>query len=438
MKLHLVSLGCARNLTDSEVILGRLQKAGHDIIKDAALAEVIIINTCSFIEQAIDESIDTILELSKYKISGVCRRLIVAGCLPERFGEKIVESLPEVDFFLGTGALDKIVHTVEKPLNATKCFLPDPNLTTFSEKNIIKVNTYPHIAYIKISEGCNSHCTYCIIPKLRGRQKSRPIQDIVNEARNLVASGIKELILVAQDTTSYGTDFAFSCDLARLLKSIADISDSIWIRVLYGHPESINDNIINTVVSHQNICSYFDIPVQHISKNILQKMGRKYTRYDMYKLFGKIRGYAANSVLRTTVIVGFPGETDNDFNELLQFVKDIDFDHLGCFIYSDSFDLPSHNLPDHVPLHIAQQRYDQIMSSQMEISRTNNKKHIDKTFKVLIEEQSDNNTYTGRTYFQAPDVDGITYINSADLQINSFANVKITDAFEYDLKGEMK
>jgi ribosomal protein S12 methylthiotransferase len=437
MKLHLVSLGCAKNLVDSELMLGRLMKAGWANTRNPGQADIIIINSCSFIESAINESIDTILSLAKYKHDGPCRRLIVAGCLPERFREKIVTAIPEVDFFLGTGAFDKIVEAVDGSLNAVKCFLPDPNLTGFQQQEVPRIRSSSHMAYLKIAEGCSRHCTYCIIPKLRGKQKSRPLEDIVAEARYLISSGVKELVLVAQDTTSYGMDLCPPVSLNRLLESISEISEKIWIRLLYGHPETIEDNVIRTISRHSNICSYFDIPIQHSSDGVLKKMGRNYTSDSLRRLFHKIRSSVSDAALRTTVIVGFPGETDKNFEELLSFVKDICFDHLGVFIYSDFKDLSSHKLPDHIPRHVAKDRQDRLMSCQLKISLDNNQKHVGRIYDVLVENTTEENLFNGRTCFQAPDVDGITYIHSEQLEIGSFVGVRVADAFEYDLTGEV-
>jgi ribosomal protein S12 methylthiotransferase len=437
MKLHLVSLGCAKNLIDSEVMLGQLVNAGWTSTLDPEEADVIIVNTCSFIESAINESIDTILALAAYKHNGFCCRLIVAGCLPERFREEIVTAIPEVDLFLGTGAFDKIVEAVDGSLNAVNCFLPDPNLTGVQQQQLPRMHSSAHMAYLKIAEGCSRHCTYCIIPKLRGKQKSRPLEDITAEARYLISSGVKELVLVAQDTTSYGMDLCPPVPLSRLLEKLSEISERIWIRLLYGHPESIEDSVIKTISNHRNICSYFDIPIQHSSDGVLKKMARNYTSDNLRRLFDKIRSSVSDAALRTTAIVGFPGETDKDFENLLSFVKDTCFDHLGVFMYSDFKDLMSHTLPNHIPKRVAKDRYDTLMSGQLKISLINNQKHIGRIYDVLVENTTGKNLFHGRTFFQAPDVDGITYIHSEQLEIGSFVGVRVTDALEYDLTGEI-
>ncbi|MBE9544022.1 MAG: 30S ribosomal protein S12 methylthiotransferase RimO [Proteobacteria bacterium] len=448
MKLYLESLGCARNQVDSEIMTGRLKKAGWTITQDPEEAETIVVNTCSFIEDAAQESIDVILELAEYKKGGNCKRLVVTGCLPERYREEILKSLPEVDVLLGTGAFDQIIKAVREPQYAHMCVLPDPDLIEVQPRDAPRDLTMPHLAYLKIAEGCSKSCTYCIIPMLRGKQKSRPPQEIVSEATQLIANGVNELVLVAQDTTSYGNDLPIRTNLSRLMESLANIpiddlsrTTQPWVRVLYGHPESIENSFIEALASHSHLCSYFDIPVQHVSPGILKYMGRRYTKDDLYRLFDRIRDRVPDAVLRTTIIVGFPGETDDDFEELLQFVEDVRFDHLGVFIYSDSDDLASHQLSSHIPRDVATDRYHHLMSAQSGISSENNRKYIGQAVKVLVEESLDNHLFAGRTNFQAPEVDGLTYINTAKrpfgLKIGSFADMRVTDTMEYDLMGEV-
>jgi len=447
MKLYLESLGCARNQVDSEIMGGRLKKAGWTITQDPEEAETIVVNTCSFIEDAAQESIDVILELAEYKKQGNCKRLVVTGCLPERYREEILKSLPEVDVLLGTGAFDQIIRAVREPKYVHMCVLPDPDLTELQPREVSRDLTMPHLAYLKIAEGCSKACTYCIIPKLRGKQKSRLPEEIVSEATQLIANGVNELVLVAQDTTAYGNDLPTRTNLSRLMESLANIpiddlsrTTQPWVRVLYGHPESIENSFIEALASHSHLCSYFDIPVQHVSPGILKQMGRRYTKDDLYRLFDRIRDRVPDAALRTTIIVGFPGETDDDFEALLKFVEDVRFDHLGVFIYSDSDDLASHQLSHHIRKDVATDRYHHLMSAQSGISSENNRKYIGKTVKVLVEESLDNNLFAGRTNFQAPEVDGLTYLNTAKmpfgLKIGSFADMRVTDTMEYDLMGE--
>ncbi len=437
MIFHVASLGCARNTVDSETMAGRLLAAGHEQTSDPAEANVIIVNTCSFIEPAINESIDTILELATYKQHGMCERIIVTGCLPERFREEIVSSLPEVDLFLGTGAYDRIAEAIAPQPKEPRCILPDPDALPGIQDNQPRAIQPAPMAYLKIAEGCDRHCTYCIIPKLRGKQKSRPIDTIVQEAKTLVRSGVKELVLVAQESSAYGRDLGLHNGLSQLLKSLAAISADIWIRVLYGHPDSLDDATIQTIHAADNICPYFDIPIQHISDRILKRMGRHYGQDDLLRLFDRIRSIADNACLRTTVIVGFPGETDADFDILYTGIEKIQFDHLGVFLYSDSADLASHGLTNHVSEKLAQQRYDAVMSRQRDISTQNNRKYLHQTLPVLIEENPETGLYIGRTAFQAPEVDGLTFVHTENLAIGRFATVAITDTLAYDLTAEV-
>jgi ribosomal protein S12 methylthiotransferase len=438
MKVNLVSLGCVRNLVDSELMLGRLTEAGWTVTDDPAQADVIVVNTCSFITDAANEAIDTILELAKFKQNGICRALIVVGCLPERFRENIAEAMPEVDMFLGTAAFDKIAEAADSVLKSeipkSKCLLPDPNSSFLSDGP--RIRDCSHSAYIKVAEGCSRQCTYCIIPKLRGKQRSRDPKKILAEARALVRAGVKELIPVAQDTTNYGKDLNPCADIGSLLSEMSALSDDLWIRFLYGHPESITDSLIGTIAAHPNICPYFDIPIQHAANKILKRMGRKYSEDDLYRLFDNIRKAIPDACLRTTVIVGFPGETEKEFNSLLRFIEDIRFDHLGVFMYSDADDLPSHRLSGNVSKKTAKERYDRIMSGQLQISAENNQRYLDKRLEVLVEEKPEDNLFIGRTVFQAPEVDGITYIHAKDMEIGKFADVLITDTLEYDLIGD--
>lgn len=436
MKFHFVSLGCAKNLVDSELMIGRLIQAGWTHTDVPAKADMIIVNTCSFIETAVNESIDTILELAQYKHEGSCQRLIVSGCLPERFREEIVKEFPEVDFFMGTGAFDKIVAAANGSIKDTACFLPDPNQTSLWDPETPRIRTSHYLAYLKIAEGCDRRCTYCIIPKLRGKQRSRRPANIVDEAQGLIKSGVKEIVLIAQDTTYYGTDLHPPVSLEQVIEEISGISDKIWIRILYGHPESINDSVIRTIAEHGNICNYFDIPIQHASDRILKKMGRNYSSDDLRRLFDTIRSSVSDAALRTSVIVGFPGETDKDFDALLTFINETGFDNLGVFIYSDAEDLPSHRVAGHIPEHEAMRRYDRVMACQQEISSVNNQKYLGNIYDVLVEEETDNHLYKGRTFFQAPEVDGTTVIHSKPLEIGAFVRVRIDKAFEYDLEGK--
>jgi ribosomal protein S12 methylthiotransferase len=441
MRLYIESLGCARNQVDSENMAGQLRQAGWSMTRDPAEATVIVVNTCSFVESAINESIDTILELSRFKNEGRCNRLVVAGCLPERFREAIADALPEVDQFLGTGAFTHIVDAVTGALARGTCLLPDPDRIPI-DRTGARERLASHTAYLKIAEGCSRHCTYCIIPRLRGRQKSRPVDGILDEARRLIAAGVKELNLVAQDTTFYGHDLSEPVRFDTLLARLAELAGDVWIRFLYGHPESITDDVLNTVAAHRNLCPYFDLPVQHAAANVLKQMGRNYDRRQLLDLFGRIRTRVPGAAIRTTLIVGFPGETDADFQELMDFVELVRFDHLGVFTYSDAEDLPSHRLPGHVPEAVAQARHDALMARQMEISADNLAAMIGKTLPVLIEASPEPHLFEGRTIVQAPEVDGLVYVRTLPggptAEIGQMATVKITETLEYDLVGNVR
>ncbi len=435
MMIYLCSLGCARNQVDSEAMLGSLAAAGHGITRDPEAADVIVVNTCGFIEAATEEAIDTILELARYKEAGSCRKLIVAGCLPERYRDHLAAELPEVDIFLGTGAYDRIVAAVDGLLPPNSCHLPSPDTLPLHTHMTMRVqDTFP-LAYLKIMEGCNRHCTYCIIPKLRGRLRSRPTEDIVREAEALAEAGFKEIVIIGQDTTSYGCDFDPPVNFAKLLHQVAQRVSNVRLRFLYGHPDRIEDELLQTISAHINVCSYFDVPIQHVSQSVLKRMGRRQDAHQLRGLFERIRSAVPDAALRTTVMVGFPGETEADFAELLDFVEAVKFDHLGAFIYSDADDLPSHALPDHVPEDVARDRLDRLMRLQADISSENNQNKIGNTYCVLIEEKESEGVYTGRTFFQAPEVDGITVVFAENLEIGQYQNVRITDATEYDLEG---
>jgi ribosomal protein S12 methylthiotransferase len=442
MQIHLINLGCARNQVDSEIMTGRLEKAGHDFTEDPAQAEAIIINTCCFIEDAASESIDTILAAAAFKETGCCRRLIVAGCLPERYREEVRDALPEADFFLGTGAYDRIVDALAEEIEGpAPCLLPDPDSLAPQTTDTPRARPQGPMAYLKIAEGCDRQCTFCIIPRLRGRQKSRPLHDILQEARKMVATGIKELVLVGQETTRYGADRPNADEgLADLLAELSALSEDLWIRFMYGHPDSLSDTILQTVASHANLCPYFDIPIQHVSAPVLRRMGRPYDPSRITQLVRHIRASMPEAALRTTVIVGFPGETDDDFDQLRHFIETVPFDHLGVFTYSDADDLTSHRLPDHVPPDVGQQRRDILMARQMGISEALNQKYLGRHIDVLLEESPESGLFIGRTMFQAPEVDGLTYVRpimpGTPMAVGQFVRTRIVDTLEYDLVGE--
>lgn len=439
MLVYLESLGCARNQVDSETMLAQLASAGWRVTHDPAAAHVIVVNTCSFIESAADESIDTILELSAYKRKGRCRRLIVTGCLPERYGRETARSLPEVDLFLGTGAYDQIVAAVQGDIAPGRCLLPDPD-TIPTQRPQLRRPFSPAAAYLKIAEGCDRHCTYCIIPKLRGRQKSRPLETLLAEARALIGTGIRELTLVAQETTAYGQDLTSDENLARLLEQLARLDQAVWIRFLYGHPQSMSPAVMKIIAQHDNLCPYFDIPIQHASARVLRRMGRAYTDQDLVRLFDRIRTAIPDAALRTTVLVGFPGESDQDFRKLVDFIEHVRFDHLGAFVYSDAEDLAAHSLSGHVGPRVAHQRLDHLMAIQQGISARSLEKFMDQRLEVLVERICKDDQAEGRSSYQAPEVDGSTLIRGSGvhaLTVGSIIPVHIVQTLDYDLIGEV-
>ncbi len=449
-QIYIESLGCVRNNIDSEVMAGHIEQAGHKIVTDPSNASVIIVNTCGFISAASEEAVDIILAMAAYKETGL-KRLVVTGCLVERYkNDDLMSSMPEVDAFLGIGAINHIVDAIEdrnlKPFTLFPA--PEDKKEVFPGARKFSLVTP---GYIKVSEGCNRKCTYCIIPKLRGYQRSRSVDDILCETQELIEKGSKEIVLVAESTSDYGRDnrdssiissISFADVLKRIsgkLKAGTGILDQTlpWIRVLYTYPSSLTENIIDTMIDLPEVCSYFDVPIQHACSRILKRMGRNYSKDDLYKLFSYIREKDPEAALRTTIITGFPGETEEDFNELLEFIEFIKFDQLGVFTYSDSYDLKSHCLDNHVPVDIAEKRHDIIMERQAQISYSINRKHMGKIYKVIVEEKSDNEVFLGRTKFQAPEVDGLTYLYGLNLEIGSFVDVKITETYEYDIAGEV-
>ncbi len=430
----IVNLGCPKNIVDGEYLTASLIDAGYIKQEKPQKADIIIVNSCAFIESAINESLEAVFEAFEYVKQGICKKLILVGCLPERFQNELKESLKEVDTFVGTAFFNQFPEIVK---SKKKIWLKDPNLSlihTYEKKREISTNFF---AYLKISEGCNYNCTYCIIPKLKGKQRSREINDIKKEAENLIKQGFREIILVAQDTTNYGKDLNSNTNLTNLLKELASLNKKVWIKFLYGHPDNFDTSLIEVIKQNQNIAPYFDIPLQHISDSILKKMGRKPKKKEITMLLDKIRKDIPNGVIRTTFITGFPGETEKDFESLKQFIIEQKFNLLGTFTYSDFEDIPSSNLKNKVPLKKAKKRADEIMMLQKEISKEKNRQYLNQTLNILIEKK-EKGIYRGRTIFQAPEIDGICFVHSQkELKLGNFYKVKITKTLEYDLIGKI-
>ena len=437
MKILFISLGCDKNLVDSEVMLGLLDAKGYQIVDDETQADVMVINTCCFIHDAKEESIQTILDMARYKEEGRLKALVVTGCLAQRYKQEIIDEIPEVDVVLGTTSYDKIVEAVEEALEGkSEVELADIDALPLPETKRL-VTTGGHYAYLKIAEGCDKHCTYCIIPKLRGKFRSVPMERLLTQAREMAEEGVKELILVAQETTVYGTDIYGKKSLHVLLKELCKISGIRWIRVLYCYPEEIYDELIQTMKEEKKICHYLDLPIQHASDRILKRMGRRTTRAELVDIVNKLRGEIPDIVLRTTLITGFPGETEEDHEELMEFVDEMEFDRLGVFTYSPEEDTPAAGMPDQIPKEIKEERRDEIMELQQEISYDKGTDRIGQELLVMIEGKvADESAYIGRTYGDAPKVDGYIFVQTGELLMTGdFAKVRVTGALEYDLIG---
>ena len=438
LKIALESLGCSKNLMDAEIMTGILKEKGYEFVEEFAEANIIIVNTCGFIRDAKQESIDTIVELSQLKEFGKLKYLIVTGCLAQRYADELLEEIPEIDAIVGTGNfmnISEIIDRLESEKNVTEIgnieFAFDETLSRY-------VSTPEHMAYLKIGEGCSNHCTYCIIPKLRGKYRSRKIEDIVEEAKSLASEGVKELVVIAQDTTRYGEDLYGEAKLAELLEELAGIEGIKWIRIMYSYPESITEKLIDVIAAHDNICSYFDMPIQHASNRVLKRMNRRTSKEDIRNKVDMIRSKIPDAVIRTTVIVGFPGETEEDLEELIEFMKEIKFDRLGAFAYSREEDTPADRMDGHMDEEIKEERRERVMMVQQAISEEINQKREDKVFEVLIEEEAEEGVYVGRTQGDAEEIDSVVYVNSdEELEIGSFVNVYITEAMEYDLIGDV-
>ena len=439
MNILFISLGCDKNLVDSEVMLGLLDAKGYQMVDDETLADVIVINTCCFIHDAKEESIQTILEMAQYKTEGRLKALIVTGCLAQRYQKEILEEIPEVDAVLGTTSYDKIVETVEEALAGNGHLeLADVDALPLVDVKRL-VTTGGHYAYLKIAEGCDKHCTYCIIPKIRGNYRSVPMERLLKEAEELAEQGVKELILVAQETTLYGKDLYGEKSLSMLLRELCKINGIRWIRILYCYPEEIDDALIQVMKEEKKICHYLDLPIQHANDTILKRMGRRTSKQQLKKIVRKLRQEIPDIALRTTLITGFPGETQEQHEELMEFVDEMEFDRLGVFTYSPEEDTPAAEMSDQISEEVKQERQAELMELQQDIVFDQAEDMIGQEVLVMIEGKvADENAYVGRTYKDAPNVDGLIFINTdEELMSGDFAKVKVTGALEYDLIGEL-
>ena len=440
MDVFFISLGCDKNLVDSENMLGILNDHGYRITDDETNADIIIINTCCFINDAKEESIQNILEMAEYKKTGKLKALIVTGCMAERYKDEILKEIPEVDALLGTTAFTDIIPVLEEVLEGKKAtyFSDLKQLPRPKSKRMLSAGS--HYSYLKIAEGCNKHCTYCVIPKVRGNYRSRPMEELLEEASYLASLGIKELILVAQETTLYGVDIYGEKTLPTLLKKLCDIEGIEWIRLLYCYPEEITDELIEVISNEAKICKYLDIPIQHCSDRILKLMGRKTSKADLVGIVKKLRDEIPDIVLRTTLITGFPTETDEDHEELMDFVKELKFDRLGVFTYSKEEDTPAALLKPQIKASVKKKRQKELMELQQSIVFDACSNNIGRILDVIIEGRivDKEHVYVGRTYMDAPQVDGYIFINSEEeLMSGDIVQVKVTGANNYDLVGEL-
>lgn len=440
MKIMFVSLGCDKNLVDSEIMTGLLSERGYDFTDDESQADIIVVNTCCFINDAKEESINTLLSCAEMKKKGNLKAFIVAGCLAQRYREEIQKEIPEVDAVLGTTAIDEICDAVSEVLSheAKNHYRSLDTAPVSGMKRIL--STGGHYAYLKIADGCNKHCTYCIIPRVRGNFRSIPMEEILQEAAMLADSGVKELIIVAQETTLYGIDLYGKKSLAELLKKICRIPGIEWIRLLYCYPEEIDDSLIQVMKSEDKICHYLDMPVQHASDSVLKRMGRKTNQAHLRALIEKLRTEIPDICLRTTLITGFPGESQEDFEELYRFVNDMEFDRLGVFTYSQEEGTPAANMENQIPEDVKAFRRDELMELQQAIAFEKAESKIGRSLSAFIEGRDTNeDVYIARTYMDAPGVDGYLFLKSdSELMSGDFVDVKVTGSNEYDLIGEME
>ena len=439
MKILFISLGCDKNLVDTEVMLGMLASRGYEMTNDEQEADIIVINTCCFIHDAKEESIQNILEMAEYKKNGSAKALIVTGCMAERYRQEILDEIPEVDEVLGTTAYDRILDAVDAALAGQhEVMTADLDALPLPETKRL-VTTGGHFAYLKIAEGCDKHCTYCIIPKIRGNFRSVPMERLLKEAQDLAEQGVKELILVAQETTLYGKDLYGEKSLPKLLRELCKISGIRWIRILYCYPEEITDELFQVMKEEPKICHYLDLPIQHANDTILKRMGRRTSKQELIDIVQKLRKEIPDICLRTTLITGFPGETQEQHEEVMEFIDTLEFDRLGAFTYSPEEDTPAATFEDQIDEEVKEDRQADIMELQQEIAFDKAEDMIGREVLVMIEGKvADENAYVGRTYRDAPNVDGLIFINTdVELISGDFAKVKVTGALDYDLIGEL-
>ena len=438
MKFALISLGCSKNLVDSENFIGILvNKRGFEVTSELNEADMIIVNTCGFIGDAKKESIETILEVSELKETGNLKKIIVTGCLAQRYSEEILKELPEVDAVIGTGEIDKIEKVVDEILNDKKS-VETSSMSFLANANTDRIlTTASHTAYLKISEGCDRRCTYCIIPQLRGKLRSRTIEDILVEANNLVKSGVRELNLLAQETTEYGIDLYKEKSLAKLMKELVKIEDLKWLRTYYMYPDSVTDDLIQVMKTEDKICKYFDIPIQHVSDSILQNMGRAKTGAHLKEILYRIRKEIPNATFRTSVIVGFPGETQENFEELRDFLEEFQFDYVGVFKYSREEDTKAYDMDNQVPEEIKEERWVELTNLQSKIAENKNRAMLGQTVEVMIDGVSTESEYLleGRTKGQALEIDGKVLTNDGTAKPGEIVKVKLEQNFDYDFIG---
>ena len=435
-KVGMISLGCPKNQVDGEVLLAKLADAGFKIVNTIEDSDIMIVNTCGFIEAAKTEAIETILEVAEYKKAGIVSAIVVTGCLAERYKDDVLSELPEVDAVVGIGANSDIVKVCQKTLCGistanfpNKCYLP------LNEKRML--STPPHWAYLKIAEGCDNRCAFCAIPGIRGKFRSRPMDEVIAEAKTLAAKGIKEVILIAQDTTKYGQDIYGEYKLAALLKELVKIDGIEWIRLYYCYPQRITDELVEVIRDNEKICSYIDVPLQHSDATVLRNMRRVGTGEDYKALIAKMRKEIPDLALRTTLMVGFPGETDEQFENLCAFIKDVKFDRMGCFAFSPEEDTPAYDMVNQLDDDLKNHRQEILMDLQYGISESLNKSRVGKTYKVIVDNVKDD-VCVGRSYMDSPEIDtGITFSSTPNIKIGDFVNVKITDVDGYDLVGEI-